>query len=64
MTTTFRAWVLALGTLASGGVLACGYCIEDRVAAVYDQAVVDASARTHRTVAFLSIEGEVRDDAA
>ena len=44
--------------------LACGYCIEDRVAAVYDQQVVDTSARGHRTVAFFSIEGEVRDDAA
>jgi hypothetical protein len=43
---------------------ACGYCIEDRVAAVYDQQVVDGSKLQHRTIAFLSIEGSVRDDAA
>ena len=53
-----------LVTLSAATALACGYCIEDRVAAVYDQAVVDAAARGHRTVAFFSIEGELRDDPA
>jgi hypothetical protein len=57
------AAALALA-LPSAAALACGYCIEDRVAAVYDQAVVDGSKNGHRTVAFFSIEGSVRDDAA
>ena len=55
------ATVLALSGMNAA---ACGYCIEDRVAAVYDQKVVDRSRASHRTVAFLSIEGSVRDDAA
>jgi hypothetical protein len=53
-----------LVALCATAALACGYCIEDRVAAVYDQNVVDAAALGHRTVAFFSIEGDVRDDAA
>jgi hypothetical protein len=57
------AAALAL-TLGSAAAMACGYCIEDRVAAVYDQNVVDGSKHAQRTVAFLSIEGSVRDDAA
>ena len=57
------ATALAL-SLSGAAAFACGYCIEDRVAAVYDQEVVDASTRGHRTVGFFSIEGDVRDDAA
>lgn len=52
-----------LAAFSAMAALACGYCIEDRVAAVYDQEVVDAAARAHRTVAFFSIEGDLRDDA-
>lgn len=37
--------------------LACGYCVEDKVAAVYDHAVImDALDRGHR-VAFFAVEG-------
>lgn len=59
-----RFVAVGLAALSAMTALACGYCIEDRVAAVYDQKVVDAAARGHRTVAFFSIEGDVRDDAA
>jgi len=59
-----RVAAVGLAATCAMTALACGYCIEDRVAAVYDQKVVDAAARGHRTVAFFSIEGEVRDDAA
>lgn len=59
-----RFAAVGLAALSAMTALACGYCIEDRVAAVYDQKVVDAAARGHRTVAFFSIEGDVRDDAA
>ena len=59
-----RLAATGLAALSATTALACGYCIEDRVAAVYDQKVVDAAARGQRTVAFFSVEGDVRDDAA
>ena len=37
---------------------ACGFCVEDRVAAVYDQGAVDAARAGHRAVAFLGLDGE------
>jgi hypothetical protein len=57
---TKRVIAAALAALLAGAALpalSCGYCIEDRVAAVYDQPAVDrAKARGH-SVAFLGIEG-------
>ena len=46
----------ALGTQAAA---ACGVCIEDRVGAVYDQAVVTQAASRHQRVAFYAVEGEL-----
>ncbi len=49
--------LLAVLLLASSRALACGYCVEDQVAATYDHAVVThALARKHH-VAFLHVEG-------
>ena len=49
---------LALALLALGAdALACGYCVEDRVAAVYDHAVVVKSLDRGHPVVFLGIEG-------
>lgn len=53
MRNTLAVVLLALGADA----LACGYCIEDRVAAVYDHAVVVKSLDRGHPVAFLGIEG-------
>ena len=39
---------------------ACGYCIEDRVAAVYDQAIVDSALVQGRRVVFFGLEGSPR----
>jgi hypothetical protein len=36
---------------------ACGFCIEDRVAAAYDQAMVDHARAGNQSVAFFSIDG-------
>jgi hypothetical protein len=36
---------------------ACGYCVEDRVAAVYDHAIVVRALERRHEVAFLAIEG-------
>lgn len=42
---------------AARDVLACGYCVEDRVAAVYDHAIVMRALERRHEVAFLAIEG-------
>jgi hypothetical protein len=42
---------------AARDVFACGYCIEDRVAAVYDHAIVVRALERRHEVAFLAIEG-------
>jgi hypothetical protein len=48
----------ALAFLFAGrDVFACGYCVEDRVAAVYDHAVVVRALERKHQVAFLAIGG-------
>ena len=54
-----RAALFASLATAAPLAMACGYCIEDRVAAVYDHRVVEAAVAGHRHVAFLAIEGAV-----
>lgn len=55
------AWLL-LAFVATGA-LACGYCVEDKMAAVYDHAiVVNATERGHR-VAFFALTGTVAPGA-
>ena len=49
---------MALLAMAAIPAAACGFCVEDRVAAVYDQGAVDAARAGHRAVAFLGLEGE------
>jgi len=57
---TVRAEIAAAGillTLHAPAALACGYCVEDKIAAAYDHAVVvHALARKHH-VAFFHIDG-------
>ena len=48
----------ALLAMAMIPAAACGFCVEDRVAAVYDQGAVDAALAGHRAVAFLGLDGE------
>ena len=53
-----RALALTL-LLACGPAAACGYCVEDKIAAVYDHAVVvQAFAHQHHVV-FLHVDGTV-----
>ena len=56
------ALALALACAATWA-SACGYCIEDRVAAVYDHEVVEGAIAKQRHVAFLSIEGGAANEA-
>ena len=56
MRTRTAALALALFLPLAAG--ACGFCIEDRVAAVYDQATVEKAMKEKRHVAFFGLEGE------
>ena len=59
----FAAPVLAAALAAfAGQARACGACAEDRVAAVYDHAVVEGAARRGHGVAFLALEGSLPFD--
>ena len=58
---------LAAGFALAGAALsavACGFCIEDKVAAVYDSAIVERAVADHRHVAFFAIEGDPQVDTA
>ena len=54
-----RAIVLAALLALSQRVLACGYCVEDKMAAVYDHATVTRALAQKHHVAFFHIEGEL-----
>jgi hypothetical protein len=65
MRTSLARVALAGAALFTGfPAAACGFCIEDRVATVYDQGVVTDALARRRVVAFFSLEGEPRADAA
>ncbi len=44
---------------AAQATLACGICVEDRVAAVFDNAVVEQALGAHRHVAFFGVDGSL-----
>ena len=54
-----RTCFLAALLLASGGALACGYCVEDKMAAAYDHAVVTRALGRQHHVAFFHVEGRL-----
>ena len=53
-----RAALLAL-LLAAGPALACGVCVEDKIASCYDHAVVSQARNQGVSVAFFAIVGDV-----
>ena len=53
-------WMVALAS----PVMACGYCVEDKIAAVYDYASVTRAAAQKHTVAYFAIDGMIRDPAS
>ena len=66
MRNSARSALLAFGTalqVLAGGAHACGVCVEDRVAAVYDHSVVEGAARRGHAVAFLALVGAPALDA-
>ena len=54
-----RAIVLAAFLTLWQQALACGYCVEDKMAAVYDHAAVSGAIARNHQVAFFHIEGEL-----
>src|SRR3982750_3586408 len=59
-----RALITAALLAAMTAALACGYCVEDKIAATYDHAVVtQAFARKH-SVVFLHVDGAAPSRAA
>ena len=53
-----RAALIAL-MLVAGPAAACGYCVEDQIAAVYDHSVVTAALARKHHVVFLHVDGSV-----
>ena len=39
--------------------LACGACVEDRIAATYDHAIVGAAIAKHQQVVFVAVDGPI-----
>ncbi len=54
-----RLAALVLAALFQGGALACGVCIDDKIASCYDHAVVAAARAKGQAVAFFAIEGDI-----
>ena len=59
MRTELRLAAALSVALASTFAMACGICVEDRVAAVFDNATVDAAVAKKRHLAFFGIEGSL-----
>jgi len=58
-------WLAGLALLSSAGsAWACGHCLEDRIASVYDHALVERSQRQGRKIMYLRWDGPVVRDAA
>ena len=52
----------ALGAVAPPSA-ACGVCVEDKVAATYDHAVIERAAANRQQVVFVAVDGPVDDGA-
>jgi hypothetical protein len=54
----------ATALIASGSALACGACVEDKVAATYDHAVISQANARHQQVLFVALDGPNAERAA
>ena len=55
-----RAVAAAALFSAAGAVQACGYCVEDKIAGVYDHAVVTQAIGRKHGVVFFAIDGKLK----
>ena len=54
---------LAALLMLAGEAWACGVCVDDKIAAVYDHAVLQRAFAAKQTVAFFALDGKLVDDA-
>ena len=54
----------ATALIASASALACGACVEDKVAATYDHAVISQANARHQQVLFVALDGPNTERAA
>src|SRR5690242_20511401 len=47
--------------LWAGQAAACGYCVEDKIAAVYDHAALQQAKAHRQSVVYFAIDGAIRD---
>jgi len=59
-----RAGLALLGIALAAPVLACGHCVEDKIAAAYDHAVVVQALERKHAVAYFALEGTMPPGAA
>lgn len=55
----WRGLVIALMAGLASTAYACGHCIEDKIAAVYDHAVVTRATSQHHQVVFFALDGTI-----
>lgn len=55
--TPLTATLFAVAMLAPAAALACGVCVEDKVAATYDHAVIQAAIEARGQVVFVALDG-------
>ena len=58
-----RPWLPAILAFAAAGALACGLCVEDRVAAVYDYGVELQAGSSGQAIAYLGVHGRRAESA-
>ena len=51
-------------SVLAGEALACGYCVEDKIATVYDHAAVTQARAQKQTTVYFAIDGTIRDSAS
>jgi len=51
------SFATATGLLVAGAAAACGVCVEDKVAATYDHAVIARANARHQQVMFVALDG-------
>jgi hypothetical protein len=61
--TVLRLCVM-LAALQGLPAFACGYCVEDKIASVYDHAVITRALETGHQIAFFGIDGAIVVNAA
>lgn len=59
-----RAALALLGLALAAPALACGHCVEDKIAAAYDHAVVVRALERKHAVAFFALEGALPPEPA